>query len=132
MPRIPELKPIRCRTFECRQSRYEHVPKLPLRACAYGPGGSGKSHLLANLCLDVYRGCFERIYIFSPSVNLDHVWDPVKAVLERELHVDSAKEPCFFDHYDPEALEAIVSRQFKVADMMKRQGKHVFSILVMR
>jgi type IV secretory pathway VirB4 component len=37
------------------------------------PSGSGKTVLLSNLILNIYRGCFERIYIFSPSIDLDYM-----------------------------------------------------------
>ena len=128
--RYPELGAIRCKTFECRQSRYAPiVPSLPLRACAFGPSGVGGSRTCWSTCASVYRDCFSRIYVFSPSVNIDHVWDPVKAYCEQELHVDLAREPCFFHTYDAAALEDAVSRQFKVADTMKRQGKFVYSDL---
>ena len=130
MGRVARVEAVRCKQFSCTQSRYEHVPSLPLRACLYGPGGSGKTHLLVNLVLDVYRGCFERVYIFSPSVNLDHVWEPAKRYVEAELGVDPRKEPFAFDHYDPAALAEIVRRQTELADLMKRRGRHVYGVLV--
>ena len=44
-----------------------------------GPSGSGKSILLQNMILDIYEKCFSRIYIFSPSINVDYqTWEPVK------------------------------------------------------
>ena len=128
--KFPKVPPIKCKEFTCNQSKYEHVPKLPLRACVFGPGGVGKTHLLVNLILDVYRGCFERIYIFSPSVNLDHVWGPAKDYIEQHLGVDPKREPFAFDEYDPGALAAIIARQTKLADHMKRQGKHVYGVLL--
>ena len=71
------ITPAKTKEYKCKQSRYAHVPELPMRAVAYGPSGSGKSVLLQQLILDMYRGCFERIYIWSPSIDIDHVWDPV-------------------------------------------------------
>jgi hypothetical protein len=54
----------------------------------------------------------------------------VKHYVERELGVDLRKEPCFFDHYDLEALEKVVAQQYKVAELCKARGKEVFSVLV--
>jgi len=34
----------------------------------------------------------------------------------------------FFDEYDPEALEAIIKQQFKLADTMKKNGKFVYQV----
>ena len=40
---------------------------------------------LISLILEQYRGVFERIYIFSPSIDIDDGWIPVKGVnTERE------------------------------------------------
>jgi DNA replication protein DnaC len=64
----PVIEPIKITEYEVKQSKYEIVPKLPCRSILLGPSGSGKTILLQNLILNIYRGCFERIYIFSPSV----------------------------------------------------------------
>ena len=75
-PTISQIKHIE---YECKQSRYgEHVPKLPMRSMILAPSGSGKTVLLQNMILDIYRGCFNIIYRFSPSIDIDHTWRPVK------------------------------------------------------
>ena len=74
----PSLQPIQLKEYTCKQSKYNVVPKLPMRSMLIGPSGSGKTVLLTNMILDLYRGKFERIYIFSPSINVDKTWDPVK------------------------------------------------------
>ena len=68
--------------------------------------------------------------MFSPSVDLDRTWGPVKHYVERELGVDLRREPCFFDRYDPAALEKVVAQQYKVAELCKARGKDVFGVLV--
>ena len=55
----------------------------------------GKSVLLVWLILDVYRDVYERVYVFSPSINRDSIWDPVKKYVNENLKVDPEKEPCF-------------------------------------
>ena len=61
---IPNIKPIKLKEYEVKQSKYDVVSKLPLRAIILGPSGSGKSILLQNMILDLYNNCFSRIYIF--------------------------------------------------------------------
>ena len=73
------------------------------------------------MILEIYRGCFDRIYIFSPSIDVDKTWIPVKEYIEKSQKVDLKKEKIFFDSYDAEALENIVSTQHKVAEHMKKK-----------
>ena len=76
--------------------------------------------LLVSLLLDQYRGAFARIYVFSPSVIIDRTWDPVRTYVEKELGVDSAKERCFFDEWDPDALKEILETQAAMVDYQKK------------
>ena len=83
------------------------------------------------MILDIYKGCFDRVYIFSPSINVDKTWVPVKEYIEKSQKIDPKKEQIYFDHYDAEALEKIVSTQTKLAEHMKSQGyKNIFQILI--
>ena len=54
----------------------------------------------------LHRGCFSRWPIFPPLINLNHTWVAVKDYVRSEMGVATDKEKCFFDEYDPEALEA--------------------------
>jgi hypothetical protein len=108
------------------------VGKLPIRSVILGPSGSGKTVLLQSMTLDLYRDCFDRIYIFSPSIDVDHTWKPVKEYIEKHMKVQHTdKEPIYFDHYDPGALANILDMQHKITMHMKSQGKtKMFQILV--
>ena len=67
-----------------------------IRGLILAPSNSGKSILLQNIILDIYRGCFEKIYIFSPSIHIDNVWLPVKDYLERDLkQIEDEKNSLF-------------------------------------
>ena len=61
--RTPVNAPIKLKQYTCKRSVYDHVPKLPMRSMILGPSGSGKGVLLQNMILDIYKGCFNRIYI---------------------------------------------------------------------
>ena len=100
------ITPISVKDFTCKQSKHGMVPKLPLRGVILAPSGAGKTVLLSNLILKMYRGCFERIYVFSPSVNVDQTWEAVKKYQEEVMKVkESDSEQLYFDHYDPDDLE---------------------------
>ena len=49
--------------YEFKQSKYEHVPKLPFRSIVVASSTGGRTVLIQNLILNVYRGCFARIFI---------------------------------------------------------------------
>ena len=113
---IPIVKPINEINYEFKQSKYSNVPKVPLRALIFGPSGSGKSVLLVSLILDIYRNVFQRVYVFSPSVNHDSIWLPVKKYVKDELKVNEDKEKCFFEEYKGEDLMKIIDTQTKVTN----------------
>ena len=118
----PTIQPHKEKCWECKQSKYDQVPKCPIRALVVGPSGSGKSVALQSMILDIYRGCFNRIYVFSPSINIDSIWDPVKEYQKKEFkpHRD---EKLYFDHYNPSDLETTIDTQYKVTDYLKKQNK---------
>jgi hypothetical protein len=84
------------------------------------------------MILDIYKNCFSRIYIFSPSIEVDHTWVAVKKYISEEMKVvHSDEEPIYFDHYDPEALSNVIDVQHKITNYMKKQNKtKLFSILI--
>ena len=54
--------------------------------------------------MDIYDKCFERVYIFSPSVHVDQTWVPVKEYHKKEINMisvsNSLKLP-FKINYNP-------------------------------
>ena len=61
--KAPIIVPIKLRQYECKQSNYEVAPQLPMRGLILSPSGGGKTVLLVNMIMDIYKGCFNRIYI---------------------------------------------------------------------
>ena len=76
-----KIEPIKLKEYEAKQSKYDIAPKIPFRSIILGPSGSGKSILLQNIILNIYRNCVSRIYIFSPRIDVDATWSPVKNTL---------------------------------------------------
>ena len=129
--KAPVIKPIKVKEFEFKQSKYKQCGALPVRSVLLGPSGSGKGVLLQNMILDIYRGCFERIYIFSPSINVDHTWQPVKKYISETIHKKDEEPNFYYDSYDPENLEAIIDSQTKIVEYQKKHNhKKIFQILI--
>lgn len=127
---VPKVEPYTHTEFECKPSPYDNVPKLPMRAMICAPSCAGKTVLLQNMILKIYRGCFNRIYVLSPSIDIDHTWKPVKDYIEKEIK-PSDKENIYFDTYEPEELHNIITKQHKVTEYLKSQGKtQLFQILI--
>ena len=81
--KTPKIEPTHVQEYVAKQSKYEVCSKLPTRSVILGPSGSSKTVLLQNMILDVYRDCFSRIFIFSPSIEVDQTWGPVKKYIEK-------------------------------------------------
>ena len=65
-----------------------------MRSMLVVPSGSGKTVLLTNMILDIYKGCFSRIYIWSPSTEVDNTWKPVKDYIRDHIKPND-RETCF-------------------------------------
>ena len=133
MPNYPKIEPIKLKDYTSKQSKYKQCAKLPMRSIVLGPSGSGKTVLLQDMILDIYAGCFDKIYIFSPSVNLDHTWLPVKEYIKDKLKIkeDDKEDPIYFDEYDAQELLKIIETQTKITNYMKQQKKtKMFNILI--
>ena len=127
----PNIVPIKVKEYQVKQSKYEHVSKLPTRSVINAASGSGKTVLIQNLILDIYKGCFSRIYIFSPSIDIDDTWLPVKKYISEELTV-TEDEQIYYQDFDGEAVQKILTTQKKVIDHQKKdpKTKKLFSILL--
>ena len=130
---IPIIKPIKLKEYEVKQSKYNVASKLPIRSIILGPSGSGKSILLQNMILDIYKNCFSRVFIFSPSINVDYqTWEPVKKYLDKEVNdSEDQGDTFYFDHYDEEGLFKIIDTQRKIIEYQKKHNHHkLFSVLI--
>ena len=127
----PKITPIQLKEYNCKQSKYSDVvPKLPMRSMLVGPSSSGKTVLLSNMVLDIYRDCFSRIYVWSPSIEVDSTWKPVKDYIRDHIKPNE-REKIYFDSYDPAELEQVINTQKKVIDYQKEQKhKDLYQILI--
>ena len=79
---------------------------------------------LISLILEQYRGVFERIYIFSPSIDIDDGWIPVKKYIEE-------REQAYWDEWDEAALRRIIQQQRKITEASKKlEMKKLYQVLI--
>jgi hypothetical protein len=130
------VKPAATDQYEFAQSKYQQLPEIPVRAIVAAPSGAGKTVLLQSMVLDLYRtksgkSPFSRIYIWSPSVNVDPAWVPVKKFTREELGVNEDKEKLCYDSYVTDELADVIKTQKRIVDAQKKRGdKKLYSILI--
>ena len=124
MDAVPDIKPIKTKQYDVPESRYKQAGKLPFRSIILGSSGSGKTILLQNMIIDIYKNIFERIYIFSPSIDVDYqTWLPVKKYIKNELKLEETDdEQFYFCEYDADALSKIIDTQRKMIEYQKKEN----------
>ena len=81
------------------------------------------------MLLEQYRGVFEKIYIFSPSINIDDGWVPVKKYIEQDLGAE--REQTYYDEWDEAALRSSIQRQRKITQTSKKlEMKKLYQVLI--
>ena len=67
---VPIIKPHKSAEYEFKQSKYDVAPRIPFSQIVVGPSGSGKSILLQNMILDIYRNLFLRGCLYFLLVSM--------------------------------------------------------------
>ena len=106
--------------YRHKQSKFPQLDGvLTMRWVAAGPSGAGKGVTMQNMIKKHFRGCWERIYVFSPTAVLDKsTWDPVRKYIQEEMGVDLQRQPAFFTDFNPAVLEGIVKKH---SDVVQKQ-----------
>ena len=128
---IPIVKSLNIPEYEYKQSKYDMVPKLPFRSIIVASSTGGTTVLIQNLLLDIYRGSFERVYIFSPSIHADPAFYEVKKYQREVMKVDDTKEDLYFDGFNPADLQKILDTQTREVEFQKKNKENkLFSICI--
>ena len=128
MPERFVNNPIKTKSWTHTQSKYDNVCKLPCRKLLLAQTNSGKTTLILNMLLDVYRDAWERIVVFSSSWETDSTWEPLKQYMrEREWNLDE----CGFSTYSDTVLSGIIAEQAAIVRWQKAKNhKRLFGLLV--
>ena len=126
---IPKIKVFDPKEYTIKQSKYKMAAKLPTRSILLAPSGAGKTILLQNFILDIYKNCFDAIYIWSPSINHDDSWLPVKKYIDKDIN--KIGDQTYFDEYNHDDLQNVIETQQQITRYMKQQkSKKLFQILI--
>ena len=118
-----EVRPRPSPDYYVRQPKSEILARLPGAShVLLGPSKSGKSVLWQSMLLDGYRGCFSRVYLFTPSGQVDDSLQPIKKYIEETLGHDVKSEgPFIFEELDPAVIKGILKRQERIHDVLKNK-----------
>ncbi len=84
----------------------EPFPQTPgCNGVFLSPSGGGKTSNICALLLGPYRDMFDEVHVFSPSVDIDSAWDPVRHFAK------GLKASSFHTEWDESALREIMAKQ---------------------
>ena len=69
---------------------------------------------------------FSRLYIWSPSIEVDSTWKPVKDYIRDHIKPND-REKYYFDSHDSAELEQVVKTQQKVIDYQKSKNIKIYT-----
>ena len=107
-----------------KNSKYKAMPKVPFRLMLTGRSGSGKTVTISSLVLDHYRGCFEAIYLFSSTAELDPTFKAIANYARDELGQGETDDPASTQFVHTTLSEpAILDIMERTKDSIERQAK---------
>ena len=107
------------------QPAHSVLPRLPMRAFALRPSGSGKAVFIESLIVDLMRtrgggSVFLHVSVWSPSIHMDPVWLTVKDFAKKVLKQN--EEECFLEEFNPADLQGVIDKQQKLIESLKARG----------
>ena len=128
----PIIVPHKTKNYHIKQSKFDVVPKLPFKSIIYAPSNSGNTVLITNLIENIYRDCFERVYIISPSTSVDDSWKSTKKYLNNFITVGENEPSLYQETFNEATVNSIMDTQKKLTDHIKKnkESNRLYSILI--
>jgi len=95
-------------------------PSLPSSWVFSGPTCSGESQAWLSLILRVYKGMWDRIFVFSPSILVDDSYQELRKYLDKM----SPREKLYFDDLDMNALGKIIADQTAIVECARKTSRN--------
>jgi hypothetical protein len=114
------------KTWNVRQPPEPYM-RLPSAGCFLGPTASGKTSTAVALITTVYKGCFDQVWLLSPSSKIDSTYEPLVK------HIEGLKNKGgFLDEWDLGKITEIIDEQRKVVaeEKLKNQKTPLTSCLI--
>ena len=92
---LVNVEPTKSKEFIVKQSKLQIADTIPFRSMLISPSTGGKSTLMVHLIMKVYKDCFSKIYMFSPTVNSDPAWGPVIKYMRDELNQNNKADSAY-------------------------------------
>ena len=89
--------------YSPKQPKDGVAPQVPCTGIFLEPSKSGKTVAIISATLEQYR-----TFIFSPSIEIDDGWKPVKEFIQNEMGVNTETKQVYFDKWDEGALRTII------------------------
>jgi hypothetical protein len=64
------------------------IPEVPFRWLITGQSKSGKSNMLRWVHDHYYADYWDRVYLLSPTANIDYMWSSLKGVKDKDRHTE--------------------------------------------
>lgn len=118
------VKPIISNDDSFNEAPNEYLPKIPFSMLLIARPGSGKTNTVIRL-LGWYNGYFDKIFIISPTVNIDSSW--VSAFEEGILDKDKFEFQTF---YDEDTFNKILKKIKKKNNSTKEMSKKYKTLFI--
>ena len=92
-----------------KQSKISHLNNMMgMRSCTSGRSLSGKGVVAQSMISKQFRGCWERIYVMSPTCKIDQsTWGRFQIIFRMIWGGDLKKEPAFYTEWDPAVIQKL-------------------------
>ena len=122
------VKPLSQVARKYKQSRFDSLPRVPMRMLISGRSAAGKGTLISSLVLDHYRDVFECIYVFSSTVHMDPLWVQVTKYIRGELGQarktnDVGSLEIAYAKFDEQAIRDIMDKSKRSLECQTQENK---------